>query len=475
MSVISQNNTLMLKGIVTCDSNSDPLGAGRYQVYIPSLHGVLDTNRVGPENNTNTGTSGTTKAKYPWAEYLSYEETPSVGTYVLIGSQGNDNNSLVILGKYGNIDSSISSLGINIAGGNLAELAAEVIFGNEGNYTSVNWNDNGAISIGKIQWHANRARDLLLDIRSKNTDKFDSTASGTSITSDLSQNWSHWTNYSAGSPTGNALKSILGSDESKKAQDETAISDVQSYITTIQKGGITDPATVIYLADIMNQYGSCNDLIRTKINNIDKMHQYALSNGYGTYASRRTNTYNKVKQLEQQGKFTIGTLSTEGSNATATGSGTVGWPTSACSPKDKITSPYGPRGSGFHNGIDIGVPIGSDVLAPINGTVLSLAQYGDKGAYDRIKDGVGGYGYYQIVIADQQINGNWYGVLMAHQRALGSLNNVKVSRGAVIGKSGNTGNSTGPHIHFEIRKLSNGTVSKSNYFSGKTLDPQTMI
>ena len=210
MSVISQNNTLMLKGIVTCDSNNDPLGARRYQVYIPSLHGVLDTNRVGPENNTNTGTSGTTKAKYPWAEYLSYEETPSVGTYVLIGSQGNDNNSLVILGKYGNIDSSISSLGINIAGGNLAELAAEVIFGNEGNYTSVNWNDNGAISIGKIQWHANRARDLLLDIRSKNADKFDSTASGTSITSDLSQNWSKWTNYSAGTPTGNALKSILG-------------------------------------------------------------------------------------------------------------------------------------------------------------------------------------------------------------------------------------------------------------------------
>ena len=462
MSVIYRNNTLMLKGIVTCDSNNDPLGAGRYQVYIPSLHGVLDTNRVGPENNTKTGTSGTTKAKYPWAEYLSYEETPSDGTYVLIGAQGNDNNSLVILGKYGNIDSSISSLGINIAGGNLAELAAEVIFGNEGNYTSVNWNDNGAISIGKIQWHANRARDLLLDIRSKNADKFDSTASGTSITSDLSQNWSHWTNYSAGTPTGNALKSILGSDESKKAQDETAISDVQSYITTIQKGGITDPATVIYLADIMNQYGSCNDLIRTKINNIDKMHQYALSNGYGTYASRRTNTYNKVKQLEQQGKFTIGTLSTEGNNAV--GNGTVGWPIPDVAVGTSITSPFGmrlhPKKKVYklHNGIDIGVPNGTKIYSAIDGKVIV-------NSFDS-----NGYGWYVVIKNDT------YVTLYAHMRQQSSLQvNTNVSRGSFVGYVGSTGSSTGNHLHFTVGKSSSYSNVGSLSSESCAIDPKTVI
>lgn len=471
MSLVSTNNTLMLKGIVTCTPDKDPMGAGRYQVYIPSIHGRLDSGRVasGTQANNNSTIS------YPWAEYLAYTDTtPTVGTYVLIGLQGNDYNSMVILGKYGNIESSSSSIMSSVTGGTLAELAAQVIFGNEGNYESVNWNDNGAISIGKIQWHANRARNLLKLIRSKNESNFDSIASGTSITSDLSSDWSNWKNYSSGSPTGNALKSILATNESHTAQDEQAIEDVKGYISTAEAGGITDPKCLIYIADIINQYGSCSSLISQKINDLDKLHQYALSNGYGTYATRRTNTYNKIKELEMQGKFTVNVLSTEGEIVSTSG-GIIGWPTTACSVKDKITSRFGPRWGGTHGGIDIGVPIGSDIIAPIDGTVLSLAQYGDSGKYDNIKDGVGGYGYYQVVIADKQINGKWYGVLMAHEKQKGNLNNVKVQRGTKIGKSGNTGNSTGPHIHFEVRELSSGTPTYSNFSSGKKIDPESVI
>ena len=312
MSLVSTNNTLMLKGIVTCTPDKDPIGAGRYQVYIPAIHGKLDESRVASGVQSNNSTIA-----YPWAEYLAYTDTtPTVGTYVLIGLQGNDYNSMVILGKYGNIESSSSSIMSSVTGGTLAELAAQVIFGNEGNYESITWNDhncknkpanmtssctcanskNGAISIGKIQWHANRARNLLKLIRSKNESSFDSTASGTSITSDLSSDWSHWTHYSEGTPTGNALRQILTTNESHTAQDEQAIEDVKGYISTAEAGGITDPKCLIYIADIINQYGSCSSLISQKINDLDKLHQYALSNGYGTYASRRTRTYNRIKE-----------------------------------------------------------------------------------------------------------------------------------------------------------------------------------
>lgn len=477
MSLISNNTTLMLKGIVTSTPDKDPMGAGRYQVYIPSIHGKLDANRVGQGIQNDNSTTA-----YPWAEYLAYTDTtPTIGTYVLIGLQGNDYNSMVILGKYGNIESTCSSITSSVAGGDLLELAVQVIFGNEGNYESVNWNDNGAISIGKIQWHANRAKNLLKLIRTKNESKFDEKASGTSLTSDLNSDWSNWIYYSEESATGKALKSILATDESHTAQDEQALEDVNGYISTAQAGGITDPKCLIYIADIINQYGSCSSLISQKINDLDKLHQYALANGYGTYASRRQATYNKIKELDLQGKFTVNVLSTEG-EIVSTSSGIIGWPTTACSVRDKITSEFGKRGSGFHNGIDIGVPIGSDIIAPIDGTVFSLVQNGEGvnfggtgNIYDEINDGVTGYGYYQVVIADKQINGKWYGVLMAHENQKGTYNNVKVQRGTKIGKSGNTGNSTGPHIHFEVRVLNSGTATYANFRSGTAIDPKSVL
>ena len=39
----------------------------------------------------------------------------------------------------------------------VAAAAAAIIYSNEGGYSSVNANDNGAVSVGKVQWHGNRA------------------------------------------------------------------------------------------------------------------------------------------------------------------------------------------------------------------------------------------------------------------------------------------------------------------------------
>ena len=459
MSLISTNNTLMLKGIVTCTPDKDPMGAGRYQVYIPSIHGKLDSGRVasGTQANNNSTIS------YPWAEYLAYTDTtPTVGTYVLIGLQGNDYNSMVILGKYGNIESSSSSIMSSVTGGTLAELAAQVIFGNEGNYESVNWNDNGAISIGKIQWHANRARNLLKLIRSKNESNFDSIASGTSITSDLSSDWSNWISYSSGTSTGNALKSILATNESHTAQDEQAIEDVKGYISTAEAGGITDPKCLIYIADIINQYGSCSSLISQKINDLDKLHQYALSNGYGTYATRRTNTYNKIKELEMQGKFTVNVLSTEGV-ATA-GNGSVGWPIPSVAVGSSITSPFGMRVHPIkkvrklHNGIDIGVPNGTNIYSAQDGQVIVN------------KSNPSGYGWYVVIKNDSFVT------LYAHMREQSKLGvGTTVSRGTFVGHVGSTGSSTGNHLHFTVGKSSAYKDVSSLNSESCAIDPTTVI
>ena len=59
----------------------------------------------------------------------------------------------------------------DVAFDDIVKAAADVIRPNEGYYSSVNPNDNGAVSIGWIQWHANRALNLLRDIVARDNAK----------------------------------------------------------------------------------------------------------------------------------------------------------------------------------------------------------------------------------------------------------------------------------------------------------------
>ena len=93
---------------------------------------------------------------------------------------------------------------------------------------------------------------------------------------------------------------------------------------------------------------------------------------------------------------------------------------------------YGPRGNGFHGGIDMLVPTGTPVRAVLAGRI-----------HHQPNDGVGGNTTY--LTAD---DGNVYLAVHLHD-FVGS--DRRVARGALIGHAGQTGNATTPHVHFEIR------------------------
>lgn len=129
------------------------------------------------------------------------------------------------------------------------------------------------------------------------------------------------------------------------------------------------------------------------------------------------------------------------------GGGKLMWPCSG-----SISCEYGYRncpyhGYELHSGIDIAVSTGTSIKAAAAGTV-EQAYYNSS------------YGY--MILLN---NGNNIKTLYAHNSKLLVKQGAKVKKGQVIAKSGNTGNSTGPHCHFEVRK--NGTpVNPRSYLGG---------
>ena len=99
----------------------------------------------------------------------------------------------------------------------------------------------------------------------------------------------------------------------------------------------------------------------------------------------------------------------------------------------RLTSPFGPRWGRMHQGQDIGAP---------NGTPIKAAKAGRV-----IKAGAGG-GYGNLTLVD---HGGGIVTAYAHQSRFGTADGAQVQAGQVIGFVGNTGNSTGPHLHFEVR------------------------
>ena len=106
------------------------------------------------------------------------------------------------------------------------------------------------------------------------------------------------------------------------------------------------------------------------------------------------------------------------------------WPVEA----GVLSSSFGPRGDSHHDGIDISTPEGTPVRAARAGRVLYS---------DRLR----GYGNLVIIAHDEG-----YATVYAHNRENRRRAGEDVRQGDVIGVVGSTGKTSGPNLHFEIRK-----------------------
>ena len=124
----------------------------------------------------------------------------------------------------------------------------------------------------------------------------------------------------------------------------------------------------------------------------------------------------------------------------------VNYPTAK---KWPITSPYGQRidpvtktEKAFHYGTDIGCPVGTPVVAAVDGKIF-------KAGWQDEKDHKAGFG--KRVWQSAKIDGKNVAVFYAHLSELSVKEGEVVTAGTRVGLSGNTGKSSGPHLHFEAR------------------------
>ncbi len=130
------------------------------------------------------------------------------------------------------------------------------------------------------------------------------------------------------------------------------------------------------------------------------------------------------------------------------GDGTLIWPTPSCTTNSsrygwRKHPIYGTRK--FHAGEDIPAGYGAEILAAASGKVVTAGW-------------VSGYGNYTVID-----HGGGMMTAYGHQSSIGVSVGETVTQGQVIGYVGSTGNSTGPHLHFEV------------YINGSTVDPKSFF
>jgi murein DD-endopeptidase MepM/ murein hydrolase activator NlpD len=152
----------------------------------------------------------------------------------------------------------------------------------------------------------------------------------------------------------------------------------------------------------------------------------------GSIRAGQAHAREEVEALETQSAALAAAIRASGSSsegAPAASPGAVlAWPVAG-----PVVSGFGPRWGRMHEGIDIAVGSGTPVHASASGTVIHAGW-------------LGGYGL--LVVVD---HGGGLSTAYAHNSSISVGVGQQVSQGEVLSLSGSTGNSSGPHVHFEVR------------------------
>ena len=198
-----------------------------------------------------------------------------------------------------------------------------------------------------------------------------------------------------------------------KEENEQLIKDQETYLATIQKD----------LDTVQAQYAQAKE----QEDELDRQLQALLAEIAARNRQQTTPSYNFIP------------------------SDGFGWPLPGYT---YISSGFGWRilwgNQDFHRGIDIPAPGGTPIHASKSGVVVSATFHGSYGNYVLLDNGYNESGYSEAT-------------LYAHMSMLGCAEGQVVNQGDIIGYVGTTGNSSGNHLHFEIR------------FNGEIYDPLNYV
>ncbi len=249
----------------------------------------------------------------------------------------------------------------------------------------------------------------------------------------------------------NDLLLLLGSDnfsdyltsrglaKSISAKDKSVIDEVNKAITVIEESQKEIKVKIEEQQSAKKLVDEKHALLAEKKAEIDSViyelskDQTALQNENKKTEAEINRIYNEINAGMQQ----------NGNQNLVYGGGAFGWPVPG---HYNITSYYGQRWGRLHKGIDIssGGIYGKPIVAAMDGKVLVSGW------------STGGYGYY-VTINHGYKDGKYYTTLYAHMSRRACSAGQYVKKGQVIGYVGSTGDSTGPHLHFEI--LVNGVAT----------------
>lgn len=466
---------------------------------------------------------------------------------VYVANLSNDTSSLVILGRdatSGGTNKQSGGVGggdeglLDLSAGGLAELLipfiirAECGYGNPPLYDQY-WDSNlkqpcsvyvtntsSSWSVGLLNWDASRAYTLAYEVACQDNNwKSYFTDQSQAFVVNLSQDVSTG-NCRASTPsimiTGrssepsvvNGIKGMLSSDIGQEVQKKKARADCSVYIQTLMDKGVTNPAILIHLSDIWNQYGSRNSLLEAAAHpqtkevttyQTNKMmqefewyideakknlgSQWDLYTGFGDRSKqpRRDACANYIRELYKQGKLSmfgagltqVGefivsnyngvilsfpyksnidemqdyTVSYNATNAAGTGCNPVSYTIKSVK-GHSVTSLFGARWLNGklsrHTGIDFGTKWGDVYYASHDGKLEILSNPGGYGYYARITF-KNGNDEWQIIYG-HMIDGS------AKQYGYSMNTPYDIKAGQPIGQGDHTGNSYGDHLHYELRR-----------------------